>query len=87
MKDKILSIIDLITVFVPLTVVFVWEPTDPNATSIIIGYCIFIALSFCYALFLFAKKHLRDTYTKVSLGVNGLYLVGILAFVVIPHLI
>lgn len=87
MKDKVLSIISLITVFVPFTIVFFWKPTDPNATSIIICYCIFIALSFCYALFLFAKKHLRDTYTKISLGVNGLYLVGILVFVVIPHLI
>lgn len=87
MKDKVLSIISLITVFVPFTIVFFWKPTDPNATAIIIGYCIFIALSFCYALFLFVKKHLRDTYTKISLGVNGLYLVGILVFVVIPHLI
>lgn len=87
MKDKVLSISSLITVFVPFTIVLFWKPTDPNATAIIIGYCIFIALSFCYALFLFAKKHLRDTYTKVSLGLNSLYLVGILVFVVIPHLI
>lgn len=48
MKEKILSIIALITVFVPLTAVFVWEPTSPAATTIIIGYCIFAALSFLY---------------------------------------
>ncbi|WP_312653777.1 hypothetical protein [Aminipila sp.] len=87
MKDKILSTIALITIFVPFTIAFLWNPTDPKATAIIIGYCIFIALGFCYSLFLFVKKHLRDTNTKVSLGVNSLYLVGILVFVVIPHLI
>ncbi|AGL00579.1 hypothetical protein [Desulfoscipio gibsoniae] len=87
MKDKILSIISFITVFVPITIFFVWNPTNPNATGIVIGYFIFIALSFCFALFLFAKKHLRDIYTKIALGLNGLYLVGILALVVIPRLI
>lgn len=87
MKDKIMSIIALITAFIPFTVFFVWNSTNPNATAIVIGYCIFIALSFFYSLFLFAKKHLRDTYTKIAFGLNGLYLVGILALVVVPHLI
>lgn len=87
MNDKILSIISFITVFVPITILFVWKPTDPNATGIVIGYFIFIALSFFYSLFLFTKRHLRDTYTKIALGLNGLYLVGILALVVIPRLI
>ncbi|AWI03433.1 hypothetical protein [Clostridium drakei] len=87
MKDKVLSTIALITIFVPLTVVFFWKPDNPNATVLLIGYFIFVAISFCYALFLFAKKRLRDTDTKVSLGVNSLYLVGILVFVVIPHII
>lgn len=87
MKDKIMSIIALITASIPFTVFFVWNSTNPNATAIVIGYCIFIALSFFYSLFLFAKKHLRDTYTKIAFGLNGLYLVGILALVVVPHLI
>ncbi|KAJ51689.1 Ca2+/Na+ antiporter [Clostridium tetanomorphum] len=87
MKDKILSIISFITIFVPITILFVWKPTNPNATAIVIGYCIFIALSFCYTFFLFAKKQLRDIYTKISLALNGLYLIGILALIVFPRLI
>lgn len=87
MKDKVLSTIALITVFVPLTVVFFWKADNPNATALLIGYFIFIALSFCYALYLVAKKHLRNTSTKISLGVNGLYVVGILISVVLPRLI
>lgn len=87
MKDKVLSTISLISIFIPFTVVFFWNPTDTNATAIIIGYCIFIALSFCYSLFLFIKRRLRDTNTKIALGVNSLYLVGVLLLVVIPHLI
>ena len=86
MKDKVLSVIALITVFVPITIFFVWNPSNPNATKIVIGYCIFIAISFIYSLFLFAKKHVRDTNTKIAFGLNGLYLVGILALVVIPRL-
>ena len=55
MKEKILSTIALITAFVPLTAPFIWKPDSPAATAIIIGYCIFAAVSFIYALFLFAK--------------------------------
>lgn len=86
MKDKILSIISLITVFVPFTVLFVWKPTNPNATTIVMGYIVFIIISFFYTLYLFVKKRFRDIYTKVALGVNGLYLAGILVLVVIPRL-
>ena len=38
MKEKILSIISLVTIFVPLTMLFVWKPTAANATAIAIGY-------------------------------------------------
>ncbi len=85
MKDKILSKLALITIFVPLTVVFFWEPDTPNATALLIGYFTFIALSFCYTLFLFIKKHLRNTDTKIALSVNGLYLAGILFLVILPR--
>lgn len=87
MKDKILSIISLVTVFVPITMIFVWKLNVINTTSIVIGYSIFIAISFCYALFLFAIKRLKNTYTKISLGLNSFYLAGILATVVIPRFI
>lgn len=85
--NKILSIISLITIFVPITMLFVWKPTSSNATAIAIGYCIFIAISFLYALFLFLKLHIRDIYTKIGLGVNALYLIGVLALVVLPRLL
>lgn len=87
MKDKILSIISFITVFIPITMIFVWKLNVINTTFIAIGYSIFIAISFCYALFLFAIKNLKNIYTKVSLGMNGFYLVGVLATVVIPRFI
>lgn len=87
MKEKILSTIALFTVFVPVTAVFVWNPDSPAATAIIIGYCIFAALSFLYALFLFVKMKFRDIYTKIALGLNAVYVAGILVTVVIPHLL
>ncbi len=87
MKENILSTIALITVFVPLTVAFIWKPDSPAATAIIIGYCIFAAISFVYALFLFAKMKLRDINTKIALGVNAVYVAEILVTVIIPHLL
>lgn len=84
---KTLSVISLITIFVPITMLFVWKPTAPNATAVAISYCIFIVISFLYALFLFCKQHLRDVYVKIGLGVNALYLLGVLALVVFPRLL
>lgn len=66
---------------------FIWKPDSPAATAIIIGYCIFAAVSFIYAIFLFAKMKLRDINTKIALGVNAVYVVGILVTVIIPHLL
>ena len=86
MKEKILSTIALITVFVPLSAVFIWSPNSPAATAIIIGYCIFAAFSFGYALFLFIKMHFRDIYTKIALGINAIYVIGILFTVIIPRI-
>ena len=87
MKEKVLSTIALITVFVSLTAAFVWKSDSPAATAIIIGYCIFAAVSFVYALFLFVKMKFRDINTKIALGVNAVYVVGILVTVIIPHLL
>lgn len=65
-EKKVLCLIALITVFVPLTAVLVWKPTAPAATAIIIGYCIFAALSFLYVLFLFVKMKFRDIFIPKS---------------------
>ncbi len=86
MRDRILSIISFITVFVPLTIFFIWRPADPDTTGIVIVYYNLIALSFGYTLFLFAKKQLRDIYTIISLGLNGLYFAAIFILAVIPRL-
>ena len=87
LKEKILSTIALITIFVPLTVAFVWKPDSPAATAVIIGYCIFAIVSFLYALFLFFKVKLKDINTKIAFGVNAVYVIGILVTVIIPHLL
>ena len=87
MKEKVLSMIALITVFVPLTAAFVWKSDSPVATAIIIGYCIFASVSFVYALFLVVKMKFRDINIKIALGVNAVYVVGILVTVIIPHLL
>ena len=52
-----------------------------------IAYCVFAALSFLYALFLFVKMRFRDIYTKIALGVNAVYVVGIFFTVILPRLL
>ena len=86
MKEKLLSTIAVVTILIPFTVIMIWNANNPNATGIIIGYCIFTTISFFYTLFLFAVKRFRNTNIKVALGVNSLYLLCILSFVVLPHL-
>lgn len=87
MKEKILSILSFITIFVPFTAAFIWSADSPSAVAIIIGYCIFAAISLLYTLFLFVKMHFRNIYTKIALAINSIYVAGILFTVVIPHLI
>ena len=87
MKQKVLSVIALITVFVPIAALPFWRPGAPYATALVIGYCIFAAISFLYALFLFLKMKIKDTRVKIALGVNAVYVVGILITVVLPRLL
>jgi hypothetical protein len=87
MVEKILSTVAILTILIPFTVVLLWNPSNPNASAILMGYCIFTTISFFYSLFIFLKIHLRNTNTKIALGVNSIYLVIILALVVVPRLI
>lgn len=86
MKQKVLSVIALITIFVPIAALPFWRPTAPYATALVIGCCIFAAVSFLYALFLFLKMKIRDTRVKIALGVNAIYVVGVLITVVFPRM-
>ena len=87
MKEKILSIIALMTIFIPLTVVFVWDPISPAATAIIIGYCIFSVVSFLYTLFLFLKMQFKSIPVKIALGVNAFYTAGIFLTAILPRIL
>jgi heme/copper-type cytochrome/quinol oxidase subunit 4 len=86
MKQKALSVIALITVFVPIVALLFWKPDAAYATALVIGCCIFAAISFLYALFLFLKMKIKDTRVKIALGINAVYVVGILITVVLPRL-
>ena len=87
MKQKLLSVIALITVFVPIAALLFWKPDAQYATALVIGCCIFATISFLYALFLFLKMKVKGTRVKIALGVNAVYVVGILITVVIPRLL
>lgn len=86
MKQKVLSVIALITVFVPIAALPFWRPDAPYATALVIGCCIFAAISFLYALFLFLKMKIKDTRVKIALGINAVYVVGVLITVVLPRM-
>lgn len=86
MKQKVLSVIALITIFVPIAALPFWRPDAPYATALVIGCCIFAVVSFLYALFLFLKIKIKDTHVKIALSVNAVYVVGVLITVVLPRM-
>jgi len=86
MKQKVLSVIALITVFVPIAALPFWRPDAPYATALVIGCCIFAVISFLYTLFLFLKMKIKDIRVRIALGVNAVYVVGVLITVVLPRI-
>ena len=86
MKEKILSIISLVTIFVPLTMLFVWN-LRLQMQQLLLLVTVFLLLPVFFTHYsYFSKKQQRDIYVKVGLGVNAFYLLGILFMVIIPRL-
>lgn len=79
MKNKILTIISTIMLFVPWTILplrmFDWALESPAAEIMISCYAAFMIFSGIFTILSYAKGKARSNIMKVSLVVNSLYAV------------
>lgn len=94
MKKKILTIISIVMVFVPWTILLLrtneWALESPTAEIMITSYAIFMIISGLFTLFSYTKGKAQNNLMKISLVVNSLYAVvgvAIIGMMVIPNML
>lgn len=80
MKNKILTAISTIMLFVPWTILplrtFDWALQSPAAEIMIFCYAAFMILSGVFTIFSYVKAKAQNNLMKVCFIVNSLYAVG-----------
>lgn len=93
MKNKILTTISTIMLFIPWTILplrtFDWALESPVAEIMISCYAAFMIFSGVFTIISYVKEKVQNNLMKVCLVVNGLYAVGgvaAFAMMVLPKL-
>ena len=85
MKNKILTAVSTIMLFIPWTILplraFNWALESPVAEIIIACYSAFMIFSGVFTIISYAKAKAQNNLMKVCLVVNSLYAVGGIVFV------
>lgn len=80
MKNKILTTISTIMLFIPWTILplrtFDWALASPVAEIMISCYAAFMIFSGVFTIISYVKEKVQNNLMKVCLVVNGLYAVG-----------
>lgn len=80
MKNKILTTISTIMLFIPWTILplrtFDWALESPVAEIMISCYAAFMIFSGVFTIISYVKEKVQNNLMKVCLVVNGLYAVG-----------
>lgn len=80
MKNKILTVITTIMLFVPWTILplrmFDWALQSPTAEIMISCYAVFMIFSGIFTIITYIKTKVQNNIMKVCLIVNSLYAVG-----------
>lgn len=80
MKNKILTVVSTIMIFVPWTILllrnFDWALESPVAEIMISGYAVFMIFSGIFTGISYIKEKAQNNLMKVCLIVNGIYTVG-----------
>lgn len=83
MKNKLLTAISTIMLFIPWTIfpirTFDWALESPVAEIMISCYAVFMIFSGIFTIISYAKAKVQNNLMKLCLIVNGLYAVGGLA--------
>lgn len=77
MKNKILTAVSTLMIFVPWTILplraFDWALKSPVAESMIAGYAVFMILSGVFTMISYVKEKVQNNLMKVCLIVNSIY--------------
>jgi hypothetical protein len=77
MKEKILTIVSTVILFIPWTILpfrtFQWALASPAAEIMITCYAVFMILGGAFTAFAYAGMRARSNLMKFSLVGNGLY--------------
>lgn len=80
MKNKILTVVNTLMLFVPWTILplrsFDWALKSPAAEIMISCYAAFMIFSGVFTLLSYVKAKAQNNVMKVCLIINGLYAIG-----------
>lgn len=80
MKEKVLTALSVIALFVPFTIFSIreneWALKSPTAEIMIASYAVFMILCGVFAIFLYKKENIKNTVMKISLTANCIYMTG-----------
>ncbi len=80
MKNKILTVISIIMLFIPWTILPLrtnaWALKSPTAEIMISAYAAFMIFSGIFTICAYKKAKVKNTLMKVCTVINGLYAVG-----------
>lgn len=80
MKNKILTVVSVIMLFIPWTIFPLrenaWALESPIAEIMISCYAVFMIFSGVFTILSYVKAKVQNNLMKVCLIVNGLYAVG-----------
>ena len=93
MKNKILTAISTIMLFIPWTILplrsFDWALKSPAAEIMILSYAAFMIFSGIFSILAYTKGKVKSKIMQVCVAINSIYAVGAIAIVAmsIPGLI
>lgn len=94
MKEKTMTIVSFIMVFVPWTILplrsFSWALESPAAEIMISCYALFMIFSGVFSIVCYGKKKIQNHLMKICVVVNGMYAVfGVVVFgmMILPKIV
>lgn len=80
MKEKLLTAVSTIMIFVPWTIFILrqnaWALESPAAEISIACYAVFMIFSGIFTILSYTKGHVKNNLIKICMVINGLYMAG-----------
>lgn len=85
MKNKILTAVSTIMLFIPWTILplrsFDWALKSPAAEIMILSYAAFMIFSGIFSILVYTKGKVKSKLMQVCVAINSIYAVGAIAII------